>query len=129
MKPPRIIRHVSSPDDDEGEVFGEMGWRVEFGRLDGKLVVQIERPDELLRRTAFQRIRLLRMGLWNETLNEPAPEVRAIVLARSLCKAAKCTEEELSEFLQGTKIGARAFLTRSFKRTPKGTREGLVAFR
>ena len=117
MRPPRTISaHVPSPDEDEGEVFGEMGWRVEFRKLDGRDTVLIERPVQLLRRDAFLRTRLSRLQLWNSDLNEPAPEVRAIMLVRSLLKASGATEEELSEFLEDSRLGVIQFLARLFQR-------------
>lgn len=110
---------------DEGEVFGEMGWRVKFRKLDGRNAVLIERPEELCRRSAFLRARLSRLRLWNSDLNEPAPEVRAVMIARELLKVSGCTEEELSEFLQGTRVGVRELLVRSLVRTKGCTREKL----
>ena len=105
---PRIKHPAASSDSDgdeelEGEVFEQMGWRVTFRTLDGKAAVQIERPPELCRRDAWLRVRLARLKLWNEELNEPAPEVRAVMWARSLQRAGDSTEEK--------RLNAREFLS------------------
>ncbi len=111
LRHPRIKRlaaasSLAEPHEElqgEGEVFEQMGWRVRFCTLDGKAAVQIERPPELCRRDAWLQARLGRIKLWNEELNEPAPEVRAVMWARSLQKAGGGTEEN--------RMNAREFLS------------------
>jgi hypothetical protein len=114
---------------------------VEFRQLDGKNATVIERPHELALRTAFLRTRLSRLRLWNSELNQPAPEVRAIMNARSLFKAS-CKQkeqltkqqeeelrEELSKFLKGTQEGVIHWLSRLFERTHEGAPEKLAGYK